>query len=106
MGEETRQQLTNVYSDRLFNHGVRKCAVLMAEHIPVYVYQFAHNRGDYSIVKWFGIDKILGAFVDADQKKKIRQFCFSNFQEFHMSMKFHSFSLNRTDWHPNFRKIQ
>lgn len=60
ISEQNRQQLTNVYSDRLFNHGVSKCAVLMAAHVPVYTYQFAHIRGDYSILKWFGIDKILG----------------------------------------------
>lgn len=60
ISEETRQELTNVYSDRLFNHGVSKNALLMAAHVPVYIYQFAHNRGDYSIVKFFGIDKIYG----------------------------------------------
>lgn len=60
IAENNRQQLTNAYSDRLFNHGVRKCAVLIAEHSPVYLYQFAHNRGDYSILKLFGIDKVLG----------------------------------------------
>ncbi|KAG4071521.1 hypothetical protein HA402_011675 [Bradysia odoriphaga] len=60
ISEDNRQQLTNVYSDRLFNHGVRKCAVLLSEHSPVYSYQFAHNRGDYSILRWFNIDKIFG----------------------------------------------
>lgn len=60
IAEDSRQQLTNVYSDRLFNQGVSKCALLMAAHVPVYTYQFAHNRGDYSILKWLGIDKIFG----------------------------------------------
>lgn len=58
--ENSRQQLTNMYSDRFFNHGVRKNALLMAEYVPVYVYQFAHNRGDFSGVQFFGIDKNFG----------------------------------------------
>ncbi len=58
--EETRQQLTNMYSDRLFNHGVRKSAVSMAQYTPVYLYQFTYNRGDFSIIKWYGIDKNFG----------------------------------------------
>jgi carboxylesterase type B len=60
INEETRQQLTNVYSDRFFNHGVRKGALLMAKHTPVYMYMFAHNRGDYSILKFYGIEEVQG----------------------------------------------
>ncbi|CAG7819168.1 unnamed protein product [Allacma fusca] len=56
----TMQQLTNVYSDRFFNHGVRKGALAMAQFVPVYMYIFAHNRGDYSILRFFGIEKVLG----------------------------------------------
>lgn len=66
IAEDNRQQLTNMYSDRLFNHGVTKCAVLIAKYSPVYLYQFAHNRGDYSILKWFGIDKVLGILRSVD----------------------------------------
>lgn len=71
ISEDKRQQLTNVYSDRLFNQGVRKCAVLLSEHSPVYSYQFAHNRGDYSILRWFNIDKIFGKMTIANMVKNI-----------------------------------
>ncbi|CAG7819169.1 unnamed protein product [Allacma fusca] len=52
--------LTNVYSDRFFFHGVRKAALAMAKHVPVYLYIFAHNRGDFSMIRLYGTDKILG----------------------------------------------
>jgi carboxylesterase type B len=57
---ETTQQLINVFSDRFFNHHVKKAAILMAKHVPVYLYIFAHNRGDYVVNKFFGIDKNYG----------------------------------------------
>lgn len=107
ISEETRQQLTNMYSDRLFNHGVRACALLMAEHVPVFTYQFAHNRGDYSIMKLYGIDKILGRVdtVDRLDGNEIFLKMFS-FQVFLMLTKFHFCLLNHTDLHPSFRRIQ
>jgi carboxylesterase type B len=60
INEENRQQLTNVYSDKLFNNGVRKGALLLAKHTHVYMYMFSHNRGDYSIIKSLGVDEVQG----------------------------------------------
>ncbi|CAG7837972.1 unnamed protein product [Allacma fusca] len=57
---EIKQKFINVFSDRFFFHGIRKAAILMGKHVPVYLYMFAHNRGDYSVTKFFGIDENYG----------------------------------------------
>lgn len=105
ISEANRQQLTNVFSDRLFNQGVRKCAVLMAAHVPVYTYQFAHNRGDYSILKWFDINKVLGNGYSGQRMDAIDFHKMFTLQVFLMLTKYHSYLLNRTDSHLNFKKI-
>lgn len=35
----------------------------MAEYVPVYIYQFAHNRGDFSGIQLFDINQTFGKFV-------------------------------------------
>jgi len=53
--EETRQELTDAFSDRYFNLGVREAAILQSKYTPVYLYMFAHNRGNVSMPAVFGI---------------------------------------------------
>jgi carboxylesterase type B len=43
IGFFTIDNLTNAYSDRLFNQGVRNAAMYHAQHAPVYPYVFAYN---------------------------------------------------------------
>lgn len=60
--EETRQELTDAYSDRFFNLGVREAAILMSKYTPVYLYQFCYNGGGVSVTKFFGIEGNWGEF--------------------------------------------
>ena len=56
----TRQQLTDMYSDRYFVHGVRTTAMAMAQHdVPVYPYIFEF-AGSFSFVQQRGFEKPMG----------------------------------------------
>ncbi|CAG7787108.1 unnamed protein product [Allacma fusca] len=60
ISENTRQQLTNLYSDRYFVHGVRTTALIQAKHlVPVYIYMFAY-KGSFSFLQDRGFEKGLG----------------------------------------------
>ncbi|ODN01905.1 Venom carboxylesterase-6 [Orchesella cincta] len=62
VGNETASNLTNLYSDRYFNHGIRSSALMHVqtnEAIPVYLYMFSY-RGTQSHTKYADISDILG----------------------------------------------
>jgi hypothetical protein len=48
----TLKNLTHLYSDRFFNHGVKQAALLQAKYIPVYAGIFGFH-GDWSILNLF-----------------------------------------------------
>lgn len=62
IGNDTATNLTNLYSDRYFNHGIRTSALLHAktnEAVPIYLYMFTY-KGQQSHTKFAGITEILG----------------------------------------------
>lgn len=77
----------------------------MAAHVPVYTYQFAHNRGDYSILQWFDINKVLGNGYNIQRMDAIDFHKMLTLQVFLMLTKFRSYLPNRTDSHQSFKKI-
>lgn len=52
IGRETFKNLTNLYSDRYFNHGVKKAALLMAKWTPVYPFILGF-QGEWSILNLY-----------------------------------------------------
>jgi carboxylesterase type B len=52
----SRQELTDVFSDRFFNQGVKKAMVLASAYTKVYPYMFTHNRGDYTLLQVLHIE--------------------------------------------------
>ena len=59
IGPETRENLTNLYSDRYFVHGVQTAAFNFAKHIPVYPFHFSY-QGAQSNLKTVGINDVKG----------------------------------------------
>ncbi len=62
IGNNTATNLTNLYSDRLFNHGTRTSALLHGknnEAVPLYLYTVAY-RGSQSHMKFLNIEEKLG----------------------------------------------
>lgn len=71
IGPERSTNLTNVYSDRHFNHGVTKTAILQAKYSPVYPYIFTY-MGEYTYLQlYFGniISEPIGVCHGECQKK-------------------------------------
>lgn len=59
MEASTSRNLTNLYSDRLYNWGTRTTALLMAKFVPVYTYTFGF-LGDFSMLQLFYRDLFRG----------------------------------------------
>ncbi|OXA36781.1 Venom carboxylesterase-6 [Folsomia candida] len=62
IGNETATNLTNLYSDRLFNHGMRSALLLHGknnEAVPLYLYTVAY-QGAQSHLKFLHIEEKLG----------------------------------------------
>ncbi|CAG7822154.1 unnamed protein product [Allacma fusca] len=70
----SRKELTDLFSDRFFNHGIKQALLLASNFTKVFPYIFTHNRGDYTLLKVLGIDGNYGV-SHADELT----FLFSNF---------------------------
>jgi len=87
IGNDTSANLTNLYSDRYFNHGIRSSALMHVqknEAIPVYLYMFSY-RGTQSHLKFAGIKENLGVSEGDDLR-----FLFN-------TQRFDDIQLNTTD---------
>jgi carboxylesterase type B len=59
ISKENRRNLTNLYTDRYFIHGVKETILLHAKKSPVYPYIFTF-QGDFSFLSFFGVNDIKG----------------------------------------------
>lgn len=65
---DTSRNLTNMYSDRLFNWGTRTTALLQSKFVPVYTYILGF-LGDFSMLQIFYKDLFRGPIgMDLPQK--------------------------------------
>lgn len=67
IGKDTAVNLTNLYSDRWFNHATRTAAILHAkknEAVPVYLYLFSY-KGRESHLKFLNITEKLGEHLNS-----------------------------------------
>ena len=104
--EETRQELTDVYSDRFFNLGVREAATLMSKYTPVYLYDFCFNRGGVSTTKMFGIDGNWGEFSSFNLIFVALIENLAKFQASRMQMNAHSSGRTFFTSSPSLKKVR
>lgn len=59
INEDSRKELTDIYSDVYFNYGAQKTAKIIAKHggkVFTYVFRF---KGDHTVLKsWFGVEDL------------------------------------------------
>lgn len=75
IGNSTAHNLTNLYSDRLFNHGTRTTALLHGKYneaVPIYLYIVGY-KGEQTHLKFLNIHENLGI----DSSFKISSFFLS-----------------------------
>jgi len=54
------ENLTNIYTDSWFLHGIHETALALAEHTTVYTGLITHRRKDFSMLSAFGVAKNFG----------------------------------------------